>query len=223
LTKENSEKSHPRAIIFDWDNTLVSSMQVICNALNHALKVFNKSPISFDQAYQNTHQSPQDSFVELFGTDASKAMDVFYEFMEALPMEERFSPWPGAEALLEKIKQVGIPMGVVSNKKPAILRAEISSVGWRSYFHTVVGAGEAIADKPSPAPLNLALERMGLAPAPTIWFIGDSPVDWACAQQSGCKPLSIHVTPSDRSVFHVTNFPHLEEIIDLKHNLSLPA
>lgn len=223
MAKENPEKSLPHAIIFDWDNTLVSTMEVICNALNHTLKTFNKPLISFDQAYQNTHQSPQDSFLELFGTDASEAMVIFYKFIQELPMEERFSPLPGAENLLEKIKRASIPMGVVSNKKPDVLRAEINFIGWQNYFRTVVGAGEAIADKPSPAPLNLALKRMGLDPAPTIWFIGDSPIDWACARQSGCKPLSIHISSSDPTVFHVTNFPHLEEIIDIKHNLSLPA
>jgi phosphoglycolate phosphatase-like HAD superfamily hydrolase len=114
-------------------------------------------------------------------------------------------------------------MGVVSNKKSAILNDEINFIGWQSYFDTIIGSGDAPADKPSPEPLNLALKRMALVPSLTIWFIGDSPVDWACAQQSGCRPFSIHNPSTDPSIFHVTHFHHLEEIIDLKHNPCLPA
>ncbi|MEI8295276.1 MAG: HAD-IA family hydrolase, partial [Alphaproteobacteria bacterium] len=204
----------PQAILFDWDNTLVASMNMICNAVNNTLEKLNKHLLSYEQVYQSTHQSPRDTFIEVFGADAPEAMVIFYEFIHATPMEKRFDPLPGAQVALEKIKQAGIPMGVVSNKQAATLRAEIDFIVWQDYFHTVIGSGDAEADKPSPAPLNLALERMSLKASPNIWFIGDSPVDWAAAQQSGCRPFSIHVASVDPAIFHFNDLHHMAEIID---------
>ena len=64
------------------------------------------------------------------------------------------------------------PQGVVSNKAGRYLRAEVTHLGWAPHFGAVVGAGDASADKPDPAPILLALDRLGRA-APTarsgIW------------------------------------------------------
>lgn len=203
-----------KAVLFDWDNTLVASTDALYSAVNHTLAHLNKPIISREQVYQSTHQSPQDTFTELFGTYATEAMGIFYKFLREMPMRERFTPLLGAQTLLEKLKQIGIPMGVVSNKQSASLRAEIDHMIWQDYFHTIIGSGDAVADKPSPAPLNLALERMGLKPSTDIWFIGDSPVDWACAQQSGCRPFSIHIPSADPAILHINDLQHLGELVD---------
>ena len=53
------------------------------------------------------------------------------------------------------------PQGVVSNKAGRFLRAEVAHLGWAAHFGAVIGAGDAAADKPDPAPILLALDRLG--------------------------------------------------------------
>jgi phosphoglycolate phosphatase len=55
--------------------------------------------------------------------------------------------------LLKIGADLGIVMGVVSNKKAQFLRQEIEGFGWGGYFKAVVGAGDAPRDKPAADPL----------------------------------------------------------------------
>ena len=69
------------------------------------------------------------------------------------------------------------PQGVVSNKSGKFLRAEVAHLGWEAYFGAVIGAGDAAADKPDPAPIHLALGRLGATADLTAVLIGDASHD----------------------------------------------
>ena len=74
------------------------------------------------------------------------------------------------------------PQGVVSNKAGRYLRAEVAHLGWAAHFGAVVGAGDAAADKPDPAPIHLALQPAWRARADRrcgIWAIPR----WTCRRR----------------------------------------
>ena len=57
----------PRAILFDWYNTLVYSWPVIHDALNVTLEAFGLEPWNMDKTRVRVRKSLRDSFPELFG------------------------------------------------------------------------------------------------------------------------------------------------------------
>jgi phosphoglycolate phosphatase len=59
------------------------------------------------------------------------------------------------------------------------------------YFQEVVGASDAMEDKPSIEPVKMALNSAGLGSKSIIWFVGDSVLDLQCATVSGCVPILI--------------------------------
>jgi phosphoglycolate phosphatase len=67
-----------------------------------------------------------------------------------------------------------------------LLRREVTRLGWSEYFGSLVGAGDAPADKPACEPVHLALAASGVPPGPNVWFVGDTAVDIECARNSGC-------------------------------------
>ena len=69
---------NPRAIIFDWDNTLVDTFPIIRDALNTTLEAFGHSPWTMDEIRRQVRRSARDSFPELFGNDWERAMELFY-------------------------------------------------------------------------------------------------------------------------------------------------
>lgn len=206
---------NPKAILFDWDNTLVETMGVINDAFNHTLSHFGHPPIDIEVTRNTPPRSARETFSLYFGLEAQKALDIFYDYMHALPIHARFTLLPGALDTIPKLATLGIPMAVVSNKKGDLLRLEVGHLGWDRFFTVTVGSGDAIRDKPSPDPVHLALSHLNQAPGQDVWFIGDSHIDWECAQASGCRPISLHTTPHHHDILHITDFTHLEEIMGL--------
>ena len=72
---------------------------------------------------------------------------------------------------------------MISNKQGPLLRAEAAHLGWAGQFRSLVGAGDAAADKPDPAPFALALPALGLAAGPAVWYVGDTALDMQAARQ----------------------------------------
>jgi phosphoglycolate phosphatase len=55
----------------------------------------------------------------------------------------------------------------------------------------VIGAGDAAADKPDPAPILLALDRLGKAAERSVWYLGDTALDMHAARAAGVTAVLI--------------------------------
>ena len=184
----------PRAILFDWDNTLVDSWQTIHAAMSATLTAMGHAPWTLEETRRRAALSLRDAFPALFGDRWEEAREIYYGNYVAIH-EEGIAPLSGAHDMLATLKGMGVRLAVVSNKTGRFLRAEAVRLGWRDLFDQLVGAGDAPADKPSPAPVHLALEASGIAPGGHVWFAGDAPVDMQCAVNSGCIPILLRAEP----------------------------
>lgn len=177
----------PRAILFDWDNTLVDGWAAIEAGLNAAFREFGLPQWNRAQVLANVRRALRESFPELFGTAWERARDIFYAEVRACHLQV-LHPMPGAAAALEAGAAL-LPMGVVSNKQGPLLRAEAAHLGWDRHFGPLIGAGDAAADKPNPAPIFMALQSLGLSPAPDIWYVGDTALDMQAARAAGVRAV----------------------------------
>ena len=184
----NPSLPQPRALIFDWDNTLVQSWECIQQAMNATLQSFGQDPWDMAEVKQRVALSLRDSFPALFGSRWKEARELFYRSFSAIHLD-LLTPLPGAAEVLRQLDAAGLPMAVVSNKVGGFLRQEAAHLGWNGLFRRLVGATDASADKPSAAPVRLALDAMGLAAGDHVWFVGDAAVDMECAYNSGCLPV----------------------------------
>jgi phosphoglycolate phosphatase len=178
----------PRAILFDWDNTLVDSWATIHEALNFLMRAMEKPEWSLAETHQRVRLSLRESFPQIFGERWEEARDIYLDRFRAIHLD-RLTALPGREAMLHSLAGSGIFLGVVSNKTGALLRREVEQLGWSGFFSSVVGAGDAAADKPACEPVHFALERSGIAAGEDVWLVGDTEVDMQCALNSGCVPV----------------------------------
>ncbi|MFQ5784161.1 MAG: HAD family hydrolase [Alphaproteobacteria bacterium] len=182
--------SRPRAALFDWDNTLVDSFGVIHKAYNETLAAMGLPTWTYEETCTRVARSMRESFPGLFGERWREARERFYAAYAAHHLDF-VRPLPGAADLLAALNGSGVYLGVVSNKNGSHLRREVTHFGWRDYFGRVVGAADAAEDKPSAAPVMLALEGSGVAPGRDVWFVGDNAIDIACAEAAGCLPVIV--------------------------------
>lgn len=182
----------PRAILFDWDNTLVDSWATIHHALNIVRTAMELPPWSIEETRSRVRLSLRESFPQQFGAGWEEARRIYLDAFAAIHLE-RLTPLPGSAELLRVLCASGIFLGVVSNKTGALLRREAERLGWAPYFGSIVGAGDATADKPAAAPALLALAGSGIA-ADEAWLVGDTAVDMLCAKNAGCLPVLLGET-----------------------------
>lgn len=185
----------PRAILFDWDNTLVDTWVVIHHALKATFEAMDQEPWTLAEAKERVRESARDAFPKLFGERSEEALKVFYATYEADHLE-MLTPLPGAEAMLTAL--AGTPdlfLGLVSNKKGTLLRLEAEALGWAPHFGSMVGANDAVKDKPAPAAVEMALAPSGLISGPEVWFVGDTDIDMTCAIATGCTAILLRPDP----------------------------
>ncbi len=201
------KRQPPRALLFDWDNTLVDSWGVIHRALAATLSAMGHRPWSLEETRKRVRASARDSFPALFGDRAEEAMAVFYDTFEAEHLTE-LRAQPGAGDMLARLAEAGLVLGVVSNKRGYLLRREAEHLGWTAWFHRLVGADDAPHDKPAVEAVELALEGSGLARGAAVWFVGDTDIDMLCATRAGCLPILLRPEPPEGDEFGQSP-PHL--------------
>jgi phosphoglycolate phosphatase len=188
----------PRALLFDWDNTLVDSWPTIHEALNTTLAAMGHAPWTLDESKERVRLSLRDSFPTLFKERWEEARQLYLDAFRAVHLD-RLRALPGVVELLDHLKGEDLYLAVVSNKTGSILRREADRLGWTGYFRRLVGATDAAADKPDAAPVAMALGGGEIAAGPDVWFVGDTAVDMQCAINSGCVPVLLGpADPADR-------------------------
>jgi phosphoglycolate phosphatase len=180
--------ARPRAILFDWDNTLVDSWETIHEALNVVMAAMNRPLWSLPETKACVRLSLRESFPRRFGERWEEARRIYLDAFRAIHLE-RLRPLPGSGEMLQRLADCNIFLGVVSNKTGTLLRREAEGLGWSTLFGALVGAGDAILDKPHAAPVALALEPSGIPASDAVWLVGDTEVDIECAYNSGCVPV----------------------------------
>ena len=175
----------PRAILFDWDNTLVDSWATIHEALNFLMCAMGTLEWSLAETRERVRLSLRDTFPILFGQRWEEAQGIYLDKFREIHLD-RLSPLPGREVMLRALAEEGTFLGVVSNKTGELLRREVARLGWSDFFGSIVGAGDAAADKPASDPVHLALSTSGVPAGEEVWFVGDTAIDMECALNSGC-------------------------------------
>jgi phosphoglycolate phosphatase len=162
-----------RAVLFDWDGTLVDSA-----ALTHRCyaKVFGHFQIPFDQdAFRRTYSPDWYRTYVAMGLPKASWPEADRLWLD-LYARERSELMPGARGILELLESRDLALGLVTSGDRERVAEELHTLGVARFFCTVLCRGDAPERKPHPAGLLLALDRMNV-PARSAAYVGDSPED----------------------------------------------
>jgi len=216
-----TEAPAPTAILWDWDNTLVDGWAAIEAGLNATFRAFDMPEWDRAMVLARVRGSLRDTFPGMFGAEWERARDIFYATVTASHLEV-LRPMPDAALALAAAAMLG-PQAVVSNKQGPLLRSEARHLGWESHFMALIGAGDAAADKPDPAPLRMALAAVGREAGPDIWYVGDTGVDMAAARAAGCRAVLIGDAAHDGGVAALAPDLHFHDAAHIAHALGALA
>lgn len=175
-----------RGVIFDWDGTLLDSYGADGRAY---FRMFAALGIPWDLTDLAQHYSPDWHNVyraarltrERWG-EADRLWRRFYG-------EERPMLQPGARHVVEALAR-RYQLGLVTSGSAWRVRAQLRSLWLASFFSVCVFGDEGPRRKPHPAQLQIALRRMGCAPAACV-YVGDAPEDVVMARQAGVAVVGV--------------------------------
>src|SRR5262249_8698103 len=115
VSPDQAPLRRPRAILFDWDNTLVDSWATIHEARNFVMAAMGLELRSLDDTKRSARLSLRDDFPRIFGERWEEARAIYLAKVREIHLE-RLTALPGREAMLRQLVGHGIYMAVVSNK-----------------------------------------------------------------------------------------------------------
>jgi phosphoglycolate phosphatase len=180
----------PKAVLFDWDNTLADTLEVCLEATNATMAHFGEDLWTLERLLASPHLSVRDSFHERFKDRALEAMEVYHGAFADMHLS-RLKVLPYAHDLIRFLYDSNVFISIISNKTGSFLRSELEFLGWNMYFTSIVGSHDYDFDKPSPVPVIETLRKGNLTPGQDVWFVGDSSVDIQCARNAGCLPVFV--------------------------------
>lgn len=194
--------SKPKIVLFDWDNTIVSTQGIFSKVLSITIEKLNLDREIFNsQAYKETrNRSVRDSFPRIFGGDWEAIWEEYNQcYIDVLNERGGVIMADGAEEFLNHLRAEEIPLGIVSNKNHDLLLYEIKNLQINHFFASIVGAGKAEEDKPSALHADHAIDEilalnshLKIEKESDCWLVGDSDVDISCAINAKCFPVLLN-------------------------------
>ena len=184
-----------KGLIFDVDGTLIDSIGDIHHSVNLALKDFGFNEVEYNFVKLNTGRGfrilIQDCLPQVHDEKLIDEITKVYSSYYGKHYNERTRAYDGVHETLRKLQELGIKMGVNSNKKDSYTKDLMSSIFPDINFVAVYGERTGIKNKPDPTTANEIVEMMNLKKEEVL-YVGDSEVDIRTSKNAelnsiGCK------------------------------------
>ena len=165
---------HCKAVLFDFDGTLVDSSEGIYKSLIYAFKADGKSIP--DEATLRKFIGPPiyDSFKNLFGYKDEKIDWMIAKYREryrAIGYRE-VEVYDGIPALLERLHQSGIKIATASSKPTVFIEKILEERNLLTYFDYLGGTDFDNISSDKTKIIENAMRALGVSPAETL-MVGD--------------------------------------------------
>jgi HAD superfamily hydrolase (TIGR01509 family) len=186
-----------RAVLFDWDGTLLNSYDADARAY---VKMFRALKISWDLEDLRRHYSPNWYRVyraarlpRALWDEADRLWSLAYE-------KEKPILIPGARRTLRQLER-RFTLALVTSGNRRRVRRQLRDFELAEFFAARVCCEDAPFRKPHPAPLRLALRRLRLPPEDCV-YVGDAPEDVEMAHRAGVRAIAVLGPSPTRNTVH---------------------
>lgn len=210
-----------RVFLFDFDGVLADSLGDIASSVNAALRHFDCPELEQETVRGFVGDGARCLLSRAFAAAAGKAglpsalsdaeLDerlAWYKRWYETHAVEKTVLYPGAAALLAKIRAAGAASAVVSNKPARVSAVIAEKLGIAADLCAIIGPEDTGKTKPAPDGLAEALRRINGArkdggrpytPADVL-MTGDSPQDIQAGKNFGCRTCAVlgGYTPAGR-------------------------
>jgi HAD superfamily hydrolase (TIGR01509 family) len=177
----------PAAALFDWDGTIVDTLELIYRA---NVVVLGELGITMSRDWFRERYTPdwRSSYRELgIPEELWEATAVRWseEMQSARP---KALPW--ARGALRRLRHRGVRLGLVTASTRNVVEPNLSRLHIDGVFETAYYADDVANGKPHPEALLRALDSLGVHAADSV-YVGDTTVDLEMAAAAGAPFVAI--------------------------------
>lgn len=221
-----------RTVVFDLDGTLIDSADDVGAAVNRVLADHGLAPIDA-QAQRalmgeggrvRTRQAFAIRGVTLDEAELGARVRDFVRYYAENPVA-RTRPYPGVPVALQRLADIGVRMGVCTNKYEESARDVLGRLGLMPPIEDAAGADSFDVRKPHPGHILKLLARMDADPARAL-MVGDSIHDVQAARAAGLKVIAVSwgytLTPA-RELGADAVIDRFDDLVDVAATLGGPT
>ncbi len=179
-----------KAALFDLDGTVIDTGPLIAESFRHAVRTVLGKTINDEEmlAYVGGW-SLREQMCRLAPDRAQELVEAYRAYNE--PRHAGLEFCAGMHELLVELRSEGVRLGLATAKRRSTVEIAFHYLPrLEGLFDAVVCAEDTERHKPDPAPLLLALERLGTN-ASAGAYVGDSPFDVEAAQAAGLRSIAV--------------------------------
>ena len=179
-----------RAILFDWDGTLVDSLGAFQHANAAVMAAFG---LPWDEAIYRRNYVPDWRLMYLnLGVPPDRLDEANELWHTTFAGAEDVIAFEGVAGALARLDAAGCGLGIVTAGDRVIVEPQLARTGLGTLLPIRVFGDDLAVHKPDPAPLRRALELLGLADAADeVAYVGDAPTDMRMARAVGVRAIGI--------------------------------
>ena len=208
-------------IIFDWDGTLVDSIDWIVCCLQKAARS------------QGCDIPEEQAAKEIIGLSIQKAMEKLFPEIDEKTQEQLIASYSqeffskpiteddlfsGVNEMLQKFKQAGYQLAVATGKSRSGLEKAMQGTGLSDFFH-ITRCADQTASKPHPVMLEEIIKEMAVSKERVV-MVGDSVHDMQMAINAGISSIAVSCgANSTEQLQHYNPLLNLQQTIELQDSL----
>ena len=184
MTRVTKSGEAPATWLFDFDGTLVDSVELILDSLRHTTRTVLGRVVPDDVLRARVGRPLAEHMREL---DAERADDLVAVYREHNMRRhaDLLRPYPGVAEMLAGLRGRRARVGIVTSKMRPAVDAGMALVPLGE-FDAIVTCEDTDRHKPDPAPVLRGLELLGAEPETTV-YVGDSPYDVRAGRAAGVR------------------------------------
>ncbi|MEM5878546.1 MAG: HAD family phosphatase [Candidatus Aenigmatarchaeota archaeon] len=180
-----------KAVIFDFDGTLVESEEMHCTSLSNSikqLKGLDITPKQIGLLAGMTYQEKVKRLIKGIKEDEAEkiAKHAYDNYLSTY--SKRIKLRDKAAGYIKFLHQKGLKIGLYSPNKKQYLKDVLARFDILKYFDIVVGREDVKKPKPDPEGYILAAERLNVKPEECLVF-EDTPTGFEAAKAAGMKVI----------------------------------
>lgn len=179
-----------RGVLFDLDGTLLDTQELLLASFRHTMREVLGEDVPDARLMAKVGQ-PLNTQMWDFTDDASAHEELCraYRTYNAEVHDQLIRLFPHVRETLSLLREVGLPLGVVTSKRHDVALRGLSCFELEGFFRFVIGSDDWPEHKPHPGPVAHGCEVLGLRPGECV-YVGDSPFDMQAGNGAGCSTVA---------------------------------
>lgn len=175
-----------KAVMFDYDGTLMDTNSIIIESWQHTFRTVVGREHPEEELYGTFGEILHDTMKRFFPHEDVERCVEIYRSYQVGRYQKMIQMFPGMENLVRELHSQGILTAVVTSRLLPTTMQGLEKYGMDDAFDAVVTCKDTEAHKPDPAPVLFCAEKLDIEPGEAL-MVGDTAYDIICGNRAGAR------------------------------------